>query len=487
MDESRAGAPTQIVATVGGVTGSAIFAGEGMIVTSTAPTTNAPPLDGPETAGVASVTSYGAVEPGWHVRGSGTVAGNQVNLTEELGLLPQAAYTFAVPATTTNLQFTVHAALGLNPAGVADAFEAALLDATTGESLVSLVSLTQADAFLNLQASGRLFLGGQTNVGGVTTGDTIDPAAAFTVVVDLSGLTPGTLATLYFDLLGFGGVDAEVTIDGIEFLAPEPLTVDAGDAQNVDEGTTVLLHGVINDSIPGDVPAIAWHISSDNGQVVVDGDSADFSFVPTDNGAYLATLTVTDGTGHSISGTVSIVVANVRPTASANGPAAATYGETILLSFGADDGSVVDRQAGFSYLVHWGDGSPDTTVPRTTDNGTGLTTSHRFASAETFAVEVTASDKDGMSSLPYTYNIDVTKAHLRVTADDQLQNVGDPTPTLTAMITGFVNDETLATSGVTGAEPQYGGSGQRAGPISDSRCRWNARGGQLRLSGRSTD
>ena len=464
LDASPAGAPTQIVATVGGgVTGSAIFAGEGTITTSAAPTTNAPPSDGPETAGAASVTSYGAVEPGWHVRGSGTVAGNLVTLTEEPGLLPQAAYTFAVPATTTILQFTVRAALGLNPAGVADAFEAALLDATTGESLVSLVSLTQTDAFLNLQASGRLFLGGQSSVAGVTAGDMIDPAAAFTVVVDLSGLTPDTLATLYFDLLGFGAVDAEVTIEAIEFLAPEPLTVDAGDAQNVDEGTTVQLHGVINDSIAGDVPAIAWHVTSDNGQVIADGDSADFSFVPTDNGAYLATLTVTDGTGHSVSDTVSIVVADVRPTASANGPATATYGEAILLSFGAEDDSVVDRQAGFSYLVHWGDGSPDTIVPRMTDNGTGLTTSHRFASAESFVVEVTATDKDGMASSPYIYNIDVAKAHLRVTADEQLQNAGDPTPNLTAMITGFVNDETLATSGVTGA-PNLSTADPASGP-----------------------
>src|SRR4029079_1742772 len=45
----------------------------------------------------------------------------------------------------------------------------------------------------------------------------------------------------------------------------------------------------------------------------------------------------------------------------------------------------------------------------------------------------------------------VTPAHLTVTADGKSREYGAANPSLTATITGFVNGESLATSGVTGA------------------------------------
>ncbi len=45
---------------------------------------------------------------------------------------------------------------------------------------------------------------------------------------------------------------------------------------------------------------------------------------------------------------------------------------------------------------------------------------------------------------------DITKATLTVTADDASRTYGDANPTFTATISGFVNDEDLSTSGVTG-------------------------------------
>ena len=47
-------------------------------------------------------------------------------------------------------------------------------------------------------------------------------------------------------------------------------------------------------------------------------------------------------------------------------------------------------------------------------------------------------------------NLTITKAHLTVTADNQTRAYGAANPTLTATISGFVNGETLGTSGVTG-------------------------------------
>ncbi|MDB5911145.1 MAG: hypothetical protein JWP34_5262 [Massilia sp.] len=55
-------------------------------------------------------------------------------------------------------------------------------------------------------------------------------------------------------------------------------------------------------------------------------------------------------------------------------------------------------------------------------------------------------------SITYTNGtLTVTKAHLTVTADNQSRAYGAANPTLTATITGFVNGQTLGTSGVTGA------------------------------------
>ena len=44
----------------------------------------------------------------------------------------------------------------------------------------------------------------------------------------------------------------------------------------------------------------------------------------------------------------------------------------------------------------------------------------------------------------------ITKATLTVTADDKTKLLNAPNPAFTASYSGFVNDETLATSGVTG-------------------------------------
>src|SRR5262249_59700485 len=45
----------------------------------------------------------------------------------------------------------------------------------------------------------------------------------------------------------------------------------------------------------------------------------------------------------------------------------------------------------------------------------------------------------------------ITKAALTVTADNQTRSYGDANSTFTATLSGFVNGETLATSGVTGS------------------------------------
>ena len=63
---------------------------------------------------------------------------------------------------------------------------------------------------------------------------------------------------------------------------------------------------------------------------------------------------------------------------------------------------------------------------------------------------LTAANYDFPSASFVNGQLSITKAHLTVTADDQVRPYGATNPTLTATVSGFVNGETLGTSGVTG-------------------------------------
>ena len=69
----------------------------------------------------------------------------------------------------------------------------------------------------------------------------------------------------------------------------------------------------------------------------------------------------------------------------------------------------------------------------------------------TLSVRHTPSDPTNNEPTSASVMITVTKAPLTVTADAKTKTFGQANPTLTTTMTGFVNGETLATSGVTGS------------------------------------
>ena len=80
--------------------------------------------------------------------------------------------------------------------GPDDAFEVALLDATTGASLAPALELSRTDALLNMQA-----IGGElkaSNVSQVTHAN-----GSRTYMIDLAGIAAGTAVNLSFDLIAF--------------------------------------------------------------------------------------------------------------------------------------------------------------------------------------------------------------------------------------------------------------------------------------------
>ncbi len=78
-------------------------------------------------------------------------------------------------------------------------------------------------------------------------------------------------------------------------------------------------------------------------------------------------------------------------------------------------------------------------------------------------------DVSGMSAGNYDFTavngqLTINKAHLTITADNKTRGVGQADPVFTATITGFVNGETLATSGVSGA-PAFSTTATPTSPV----------------------
>jgi RHS repeat-associated protein len=105
----------------------------------------------------------------WTARGNVAVGTSGATLTENPNVFSGLTQTFTVPDGATALRFTVSGNFNPNGQGPPDAFEAALLNPTSGASLVGAATgLTQTDAFFNLQTSGKAFFGPQTTVIGLS-------------------------------------------------------------------------------------------------------------------------------------------------------------------------------------------------------------------------------------------------------------------------------------------------------------------------------
>jgi DNA/RNA endonuclease G (NUC1) len=143
---------------------------------------------------------------GWQTRGDSTIVAEQAILREDSPFLSNFSQTFTIPEGAKILQFTIaNTQLGPNSQFIPDAFEAALLDAQTLNPLVA-PALSLSDSFLNLQPQLLTYKSENVKVSGKIN----SPTNAQTVYVDISHLTPGTEAILFFDLLGFGEKDSYV-------------------------------------------------------------------------------------------------------------------------------------------------------------------------------------------------------------------------------------------------------------------------------------
>lgn len=91
--------------------------------------------------------------------------------------------------------------------------------------------------------------------------------------------------------------------------------------------------------------------------------------------------------------TTTLTVTNVAPVATVtNIPTGVLAGSNASVTFGASD-PAADTAAGFTYLIDWGDDTPQSVTA-----GASTALGHTYATAGTFTISVTATDKDGATS-----------------------------------------------------------------------------------------
>ncbi|MET8150631.1 PKD domain-containing protein [Actinoplanes sp. NPDC049668] len=206
---------------------------------------------------------------------------------------------------------------------------------------------------------------------------------------DVGAMTPAQYATAMGTCAAVNSFAASVVAD-----ANGPYAVDEGSGVTLDATAT---------TGAGAGATYAWDLNGDG--VYDDANGAE----PTVSAAGLAALGLGDGPGTRTVGvrvsdgatvrtaTSTLTVANVAPTATLTVPGSVVAGTPVTITPAATDPSAADSTAGFTYTIDYGDGTTPDTV-RT----------HTYASAGTYTVSVTATDKDNGTSTTTTTQILVT-------------------------------------------------------------------------------
>lgn len=204
-----------------------------------------------------------------------------------------------------------------------------------------------------------------------------------------------------------GNVDTDSTTVTVDNVAP---TVDAGENQTTDEGTTVSLDPATFTD-PGfldtHTATIDWGdgTAAEAGTVTEAGGngSVDGSHVYADNGVYTVTVTVTDDDGDSGSDTFDVTVNNVPPTVEAGPDVTIDENGTVTLAPATfnDKGTLDTHTASIDWGYDaWVDAGTVTESPFGPPGSTAgldgtVDGSRQYGDNGTFTVTVTVTDDDG--------------------------------------------------------------------------------------------
>ena len=269
---------------------------------------------------------------GWDTIGNAAIENGTGILTEHDQFNSRFSQTIGIPAQATGLTFIVQPDLASPGGGVPDAFEFALIDAHTGQSVFPVaVGMPNTDALLNVQPGGATYYSPSISSAGLgASGDAFDYSQPRTFTVDLTGLTEDIAATLYFDLLGFGEMDSTVSIFNVQLDGMFPPALSMALDENSDSG-------IAGDNLTATNP-VNLGGATDAGQIVlldIDGDGFDDGSTTADaTGFYMfENVTLPEGT------------TTVR-TQATNSQGSAEQSLDITIDSQAPDGSLASPLAG---------------------------------------------------------------------------------------------------------------------------------------------
>ncbi|HYK03070.1 MAG TPA: DNA/RNA non-specific endonuclease [Thermoanaerobaculia bacterium] len=161
---------------------------------------------------------------------------------------------------------------------------------------------------------------------------------------------------------------------------------------------------VTADDLDADALTISWTVAK-NGAPFANGTGNAVSFTPDDNGSYVISAAVTDGTA-TANASATVAVTNAGPTiAGITGPSGSqSIGTAVSVTVNATDAGTADTHTA---TFTWGD-STSTTVNCVA--GT-CSTSHTYATAGIYTVAIVVTDDDGASATSTLGNVVITDAN----------------------------------------------------------------------------
>jgi len=336
-----------------------------------------PTLTNPEFAG----------STGWSTTGTVSLSNGAAVLTESAAAQTRLNQLFVLGEHDRFLRFTL-ADIALDDVNSApdDAFEVALIDADTGLSLLGGTGLTRSDALLNLQADGTERL-----ASAVTS--TLNADGSRTYLVDLAGVAAGTVASLSFDLIGFGrnaaAASSHVTVRDLKLGIPQ--TFD--DAVTTAEDTPATIAALANDldaNQPGFIPVVVSGPA--HGQVAVNADGS-FGYTPDKDwfGEDSFSYKLSDSRVDSNVSTVSISVTPVNDAPVTAGMQLATLEDTPLVIDLLAQASDVDSTTLTAHIV---DGPAHGVLAANADGTVTYTPNADFNGEDSFTYRVNDGELD---------------------------------------------------------------------------------------------
>ena len=249
---------------------------------------------------------------GWTTRGRVNFDGGEAVLVEDERAMTGLTQTFILPDKFQSLKFTITGMdFGANGLAPMDAFEMALIDAATGQSALGLAPLSQTDAMFNIQSDGTVYAAPGVSINGLpsVSGSLLSLLDPIEISIDLTALTPGSVLTTYFDLLGLGVANSRISIDNVRIVSNSP-PVAKDDTVLVDEDITIDISVLANDTDAENDPLVAILINAPQNGIVVQNPNGTFTYTPNANyfGSDSFTYKANDGEFDSNLATVSITI-----------------------------------------------------------------------------------------------------------------------------------------------------------------------------------